>query len=154
MQGQNQCTGCLPGEINFYDKEANMAKELTRMWINQPSTLQELHALNGTNVLAIHEYDNTMRIYFLSGDRISQQVNKMVLSNGWRPSTPVTQETLNQEEVVEVVSGLHKALSRMVDAHDPDSIEAEWLAHSNGLIRKLTGHDIPAQSICTTRPGP
>lgn len=113
-----------------------MAKELTRMWINQPSTLQPLHALHGTNVLAVHEYDDTMRIYFLSGDCISQQVCRRVLSEGWRPPT------VNTGEVVEVVSGLHKALSRMIDAHNPDSIEAEWLGHSNELVRTLTGHDV------------
>jgi hypothetical protein len=121
-----------------------MAKELTRMWINQPSTLQKFHALNGTNVLAEHESANIMRIYFLSGDVISQLISKTVLSDGWRLSTPVRQETPNQEAVVVVVSGLHKALSRMVDAHDPDSIEAEWLAHSNELFRNLTGQDIQA----------
>lgn len=60
-----------------------MPKELTRMWINQPSTLQALHALNGTNVLAYHEYNNTMRIYFLSGNIVSQQCSILALSKGW-----------------------------------------------------------------------
>lgn len=54
-----------------------------RMWINQPSTLQPLHHLNGTNVLAYHEYDNTWRVYFLSGDIISMQVLSTCLSKGW-----------------------------------------------------------------------
>lgn len=46
-------------------------------------------------------------------------------------------------EVLEVVVGLHKALARMIDKHDPDTIEAEWLSHSNEVVRKLTGHDVP-----------
>lgn len=54
------------------------------MWINQPSTLQPLHHLHGTNVLAIHETDQTMRIYFLSGDAVSQHAPNNTLSPGWR----------------------------------------------------------------------
>ncbi len=54
-----------------------------RMWINQPSKLQTYHHLHGTNVLAIHEYDDTWRIYFLSGYTESQQISKIALSNGW-----------------------------------------------------------------------
>lgn len=57
--------------------------EIKRMWIDQPSTLQDYHKLNGTNVLAYHEYGNTMRVYFLSGDVISQQMPILALSNGW-----------------------------------------------------------------------
>ena len=121
-----------------------MATMLMRMWINQPSTLQKFHALHGTNVLAETDYGDTMRIYFLSGDVFSQQVSKSALSEGWRPTALAPQKTPQQDEVIEVVTGLHKALSRMVDAHDPDSIEAEWLSHSNELIRKLTGSDVPA----------
>jgi hypothetical protein len=108
------------------------------MWINQPSKFDAHHALHGTNVLAIHEYDSTWRIYFLSGNTISQQVHKHALSIGWRPE----REAPPKEEVVETVKGLHKALSRMIDIHDPDSMEAEWLSHSNELVRKLTGYDV------------
>lgn len=59
--------------------------EAKRMWIDQPSTLQPLHALHGTNVLAIPELDdaNMMRIYFLSGPVISSRVPRLCLSNGW-----------------------------------------------------------------------
>ncbi len=60
-----------------------MNNELRRMWINQPSTLQEFHYLHGTNVLAKHEYGDTMRIYFLSGNVISQQISRSTLSEGW-----------------------------------------------------------------------
>jgi hypothetical protein len=111
---------------------------LERMWINQPSTLDALHALHGTNVLAEREDETTMRIFFLSGDVVCQQASPLSLSSGWRPLTPAT-----PEEVIEVVAGLHKALGRMIDAHNPDSREAEWLGHSNELHRKLTGMDVP-----------
>lgn len=56
-----------------------------RKWINQPSTLQPLHHLNGVNVLAVPEYGDTWTIYFLSGDVISQQAPAATLSDGWRP---------------------------------------------------------------------
>lgn len=54
-----------------------------RKWVNQPSTLQPLHHLNGTNVLAVHEYDDTWSIFFLSGDIVSQQCSGAALSDGW-----------------------------------------------------------------------
>ena len=55
-----------------------------RVWVNQPSTLQTYHHLNGQNFLAIHEYDDTYCIYFLSGTQISQQISRLALSLGWR----------------------------------------------------------------------
>ena len=42
-------------------------------------------------------------------------------------------------ELLETLEGLHKALSRMIDKHDPDSIEAEWLQHSHEAICKAKG---------------
>ena len=42
-------------------------------------------------------------------------------------------------QLLEVLQGLHGALSRMIDKHNPDSIEAEWLAHSHEAIQKATG---------------
>lgn len=58
---------------------------MKRMWINQPSTLQSLHDLHGTNVLACTEdyTERTVIIYYLSGDVISSVVPKLCLSNGW-----------------------------------------------------------------------
>jgi len=53
------------------------------MWINQPSTLQPLHALHGINVLAIRDGDGR-RIYFLSGAVLSQQAPLNSLSEGWQ----------------------------------------------------------------------
>lgn len=60
--------------------------KLKRMWINQPSTLQPFHHLNGVNVLAYRETENTYRVYFLSGDVISQQMPGLALSDGWLPT--------------------------------------------------------------------
>ena len=42
-------------------------------------------------------------------------------------------------DLLEVAEGLHKALARMIDKHDPDSIEAEWLSHSHEAITKARG---------------
>jgi hypothetical protein len=56
---------------------------IKRMWINQPSTSQEFHKMHGTRVLAIHESFLMMRVYFLDGDIISQQIPTMALSMGW-----------------------------------------------------------------------
>lgn len=54
-----------------------------RMWVNQPSALQQYHALHGTNVLAVREDAATCRIYFLSGPIVSQQIDPLALSEGW-----------------------------------------------------------------------
>ena len=56
---------------------------MKRMWINQPSTLQLLHRLHATNVLAVPDSGQAMRVYFLSEDIISQQVPRNSLSEGW-----------------------------------------------------------------------
>jgi hypothetical protein len=53
------------------------------MWVNQPSTLQPLHKLHGTNVLAVAE-GNDWRIYFLNGAVVSQDAPKNSLANGWK----------------------------------------------------------------------
>lgn len=58
---------------------------MKRMWINQPSTLQPLHHLHGTNVLAEVEKDGTLRVWFLSGDVIDMQVPRGTLGFGWAP---------------------------------------------------------------------
>jgi hypothetical protein len=45
-------------------------------------------------------------------------------------------------DLADAVSGLHGALSRMIDKHDPDSIEAEWLSHSHEAVRSAQGGDL------------
>lgn len=57
--------------------------DIQRMWINQPSSLQPLHNLHGTNVLAVRE-GTDWRIYFLNSDVISQQAPLTSLSEGWQ----------------------------------------------------------------------
>ncbi len=42
-------------------------------------------------------------------------------------------------DLLEACKGLHGALSRMIDKHNPDSIEAEWLADSHEAIAKTEG---------------
>lgn len=64
-----------------------------RMWINQPSTLDRLCRLHGTNVLAVDDTERCMRVYFLSGPVVSQRVLRTALSEGWRSATPVFKET-------------------------------------------------------------
>lgn len=56
---------------------------MKRMYIDQPSKNQLLHKLHGVNVLAVKETDLCMRVYFLSGEIISQQVPNICLSEGW-----------------------------------------------------------------------
>jgi hypothetical protein len=78
--------------------------DMDRMWINQPSTNQPFHKLHGTNVLACHPYDEpeqehvsgvnvlsrplsyvkVTKIYFLSGDVVSQVIHENALSAGWK----------------------------------------------------------------------
>lgn len=63
-----------------------MKIEITRKWINQPSTSQQLHKLHGTQVLcAENEIDSPLfvTIYFLNGPVISMRVLKICLSDGW-----------------------------------------------------------------------
>lgn len=60
--------------------------KMTRMWVNQPSTLQPLHAMHGERVLACPDTDRTYRAYLLSGDIISMQMPRETLSEGW-PAT-------------------------------------------------------------------
>lgn len=57
---------------------------IERMWINQPSTLQPFHKLHGSNVLALPDGGDFVRVYFVSGDVISQLIPKLALSKGWK----------------------------------------------------------------------
>lgn len=54
-----------------------------RAWVNQPSTSQPYHHLNGTLVLAHYDTPLCDRVYFLSGPIESQQVLRLALSKGW-----------------------------------------------------------------------
>lgn len=61
---------------------------IQRMWINQPSTLQPHHGRHGVRVLAEPDTPLTYKVYFLSGQVISQQMPKTALSPGWPTVTP------------------------------------------------------------------
>ena len=61
----------------------NIGNYINRMWINQPSTLQPLHHLNGTCVLAGPNYDGSRRIWFLSGNITDMECFDLCLSEGW-----------------------------------------------------------------------
>lgn len=41
-------------------------------------------------------------------------------------------------DLLETLDGVMKALSRMIDKHDPDSIEAEWIGNAHEAILKAT----------------
>ena len=58
--------------------------QIKRMWVNQPSTLQPDHKLNGTNVLALDTGEKYIEIFFLNGDVISQRIARLSLSLGWK----------------------------------------------------------------------
>lgn len=60
-----------------------------RMWVNQPSRQQPLHALHGEQVFAVYESEATARIYFLAGPVIDQQADWSCLSEGWPPYSQV-----------------------------------------------------------------
>jgi hypothetical protein len=42
--------------------------KLYRAWINQPSTLQPLHALHGTHCIVHDTGDQSVTLYFTEGD--------------------------------------------------------------------------------------
>ena len=39
-------------------------------------------------------------------------------------------------EFFDTLDGVTKALKRMIDKYDPDTIEAEWIGHANELLIK------------------
>jgi hypothetical protein len=41
-------------------------------------------------------------------------------------------------ELLEALIGTMKALGRMIDKHNPDSVEAEWIGNANKAIRNAT----------------
>jgi hypothetical protein len=80
-------------------------KKIVRKWINQPSTLQPFHKLHGMNVL----YDpDEERVYFTSGDVISQQIDPIALSDGWSK-----------------VESLSRSLLKMVEEDDDSELDPE-----------------------------
>ncbi len=60
-----------------------MKNRLTRMWVNQPSTLQQFHELNGQRVLAQAPVNGWTTVWFVSGPVESQSIEWRALSPGW-----------------------------------------------------------------------
>lgn len=102
-----------------------LTEALQRMWINQPSTLQPLHHLDGTNVLAQYEYGSTWRVWFLSGNVVSQQVLQSALSKGWH--------TMNEATEAKTTS-----------------IVGNWIEVPGIVLINLTPHDGPAPNTMFT----
>lgn len=98
-----------------------MNAEIIRYWINQPSTLDSFHNLHGVNVLGTKETDRIMRIYFLNGSIISQQIPSECLSIGW-----------NNHGQCSDTYGL--SYERMVITHrvSKDSFKEEWCLLMDG----------------------
>lgn len=46
-------------------------------------------------------------------------------------------------ELLSVLTGVTRALDRMVYKYDRDSIESEWIGNANEVIRNATGKDLP-----------
>ena len=55
---------------------------IRRAWINQPSTLQPLHNLNGVSVLVVDTGEEVVQGYFLEGGVVSMQIPRICLSIG------------------------------------------------------------------------
>lgn len=65
-----------------------MKTNLTRCWINQPSSLQPHHNLHGVRVLVAEDESPAYpRIYFLDGPVHSLTISRLALSAGW-PEKP------------------------------------------------------------------
>lgn len=54
-----------------------------RAWINQPSSLQQFHSLDGSNVLAVYESERFARVYFTEGPVVGMVIPILALSEGW-----------------------------------------------------------------------
>lgn len=62
----------------------NTETPMRRYWINQPSTLQPMHSMNGLRVIAPkHLDDDYVTVYFIDGPVISALIGSSALSPGW-----------------------------------------------------------------------
>jgi hypothetical protein len=77
-----QIAGFSRKKVGKDKPQPQRSTKMTRMWINQPSSLQPYHKYNGTNVLA-HKENDYYVIYFLSGNVISMIISPSALSLGW-----------------------------------------------------------------------
>lgn len=131
----------------FTDSETGASVDAERAVAECKRAAGEIQVLReslGCVATAVHEackrqVDKSRSLDNLNLDSIMNQV----LNDQAQAGRPVVAQT----EIIEVLSGLHKALSRMVEKYDPDSIESEWLGESNELIVKLTGHDMAGNNV-------
>ncbi len=57
-----------------------MTPIIYRAWINQPSTLQPLHALHGRVCIAVHDRPGNVRLYFTEGETLSMDADPLCIS--------------------------------------------------------------------------
>lgn len=127
-------------------------KFFKRMWVNQPSTLQPLHALHGLNVLARREEDGQLLMYFLSGEVICQHGSSLVLSEGWQtareqPNPPAPGNSLDAQ------GPLHRMWINQPSIEDPlnalhgTNVLAQHEYDDTWCIYFLTGETINQQAL-------
>lgn len=109
-----------------------------RMWINQPSTQQPLHRRHGENVLAVHEYDDTWLVFFLSGEITSMQVSRLWLSEGWKPQSE------SETDAVQAVADARFCLDNPDVLHTP----AESRRIIGDLLKNISRGDDRRHYIC------
>lgn len=81
-----------------------MISGVRRAWINQPSTLQPLHRMHGTRVIALPSTEDQCVVCPVDGDIVSLLVPKSCLSSGWPAPSPTLVEML--EECLKFTEGL------------------------------------------------
>ncbi len=107
---------------------------MNRMWINQPSTAQDLHKMHGTNVLAdYNDEEQTVQIWLLAGETVSMQVPTSALSNGWLAQK---QEKSGQPSMFKNFQNFHRNLCDRFGYHHD---EADWHRDQVSLIEHIAG---------------
>ncbi len=114
--------------------------KLERMWINQPSRLQPDHKWNGERVLAAVDYQPerpVVRVYFLRGAVVSQEMLRLSLSPGWP-------EAGDRDGTLAVLKKVEARLNRWAPgmARGPEGADRDWetlFAEIRGAIAKAEG---------------
>lgn len=96
---------------------------IKRMWIDQPSSKQELHHMHGQNVLANDLGGDYLQVYPVKNKCISMVVGRRALVDGWQ--TDWTKELIKPEHG-------RKVLARYKNSHGKNRIViAMWIeAHT------------------------
>lgn len=122
-----------------------MKRTLLRKWVNQPSISCPYHNLHRTNVLFDPDED---RIWFLSGDAVSQQIDPSILENGWfehSSSYKKKKGTCTKNAIVEILNlglkledGYQYLMGDEIRHYCPDKME-EYEKAMKGWIRAYKG---------------